>query len=169
MITVNVPRNRSEDYHAFIDDINTAETLSGKQCMLLINHIMKGIGVKTCSLENVSRFYYEYQLDASVPLGRASVPLITLRCIRGKTTDWYSEFGYFNENKRRIAREMERIHDMPLVNSSQSLGSLLLSLWNQTDKTDFYKAYRRHLWRFFHLKMLRDNSTWTCQFSEGCE
>ena len=88
--------------------------------------------------------------------------MMDLRCIRGKHSDWYSEFGYFNQNKAQIAAEMARINAIPYGNSS--LGPWLYSLWNKSDKTDFHRAYQYNLWRFFPLTMLKDSDQWIVHF-----
>ena len=107
--------------HATITSIKSDSSLSGTEVMLLIHYILEGIGVKTCSLKNRARFAYRHYLHrhlSTVILN--SMPLINLRCICGKTTDWYSNFGYDNgiRNVKRIGDEMQRIHDIKIQNSN---------------------------------------------------
>ena len=99
---------------ANIFDIRTINriALSGTDIMLLCHHILIGIGVKTCSLINCSKLRYETESESRV------IPLIYLRCIRGKTSDWYSDLGYSNQNEDKIATEMKRIHDTPYRNTT---------------------------------------------------
>merc|ERR1712228_28598 len=97
--------------------------------MLFVHYILKKIGVKTSILQNCARFVYQYQYQSNGEEStlRASMPLINLRCISGKTADWYSNFGYFNQNKLEIETEMKRIHDLKIkfMNCSLTLGPML--------------------------------------------
>ena len=129
----------------------TNQMFSGTVIMMLVQHLLIEIGVRTCSLINCAKVRYE----------GGSVPLIYLRCIRGKTTDWYSDFGYFNGQKAQIATEMRRIHDSPYRNTS--FGPWLLALWNQANKTDFDSALKKNDWRFLHLRELRDSGYWVAR------
>lgn len=160
-------------FHALLFDISAEATnrkLSGTEMMLLVQYILKGLGVKSCRLNNCatiryayqSKIRHEYHFDAHESVLNAFVPLIYLRCIRGKTNDWYSEFGYFNARKTEIEDEMVRIHDTPYRNTS--FGPWLLALWNQEDKRDFHFAYQANIWRFSPLRWLRDGSTWIAYF-----
>ena len=164
LIVIELARNQSVGHHAYIIYLNAAATMNGTQCVLLINYILSGIGVQLCSLQNMARLKYQYEAEPGIIGEPVSIPLIHLRCIRGMTSDWYSDFGYLSGNEQQIAREMKRIHDIPMVNSSKSLGPWLLALWNQPDKTDFHRAYRKQKRLFLPLTLLRDGNQWTRTF-----
>ena len=159
--TVQYVNNEVPDPKAFIHDIKAASTnqrLSGTEIMLLIHYILTGIGVKRCSLHNAAKLRYD-----SIEFGgnpeRKFIPLICLRCIRGKTSDWYSNFGYFNKNNAEIAIEMSRIYKSPFRNST--FGPWLYALWNKSDLTDFHMAFKINLWRFTWLQKLSFSSEWS--------
>ena len=150
------------DLTAFIHDVRSGTTnqrLSGTEIVLLIHHILLGIGVKSSSLHNAAKLRYNFWGH------RKFIPLICLRCIRGKTSDWYSDFGYFNINRKAIASEMAKIHDTPYQGST--FGPWLHALWNQSDITDFHMAYQNNLWRFTWLKKLRDTGDWIVVLNEN--
>ena len=153
--------DRDPDVVAYIMGINSAETrstLTGTQLMALIHHILSELGIRRCSLQNCAKCWYRYDSPSTGKESSASIPLIYLRCIRGETSDWYSEFGYFNKNQQRIAQEMARIHAIPYGNSS--FGHWLYALWTKQNKNDFHIAYQDNLWRFSSLVKLRDTSKW---------
>ena len=152
LIAVQVVR---QHVHAFIFNINTADTMSGTECMLLINHILRQIGANTCTLQNISKYRYDR-------ISLRYIPLISLRCIHGRTSDWYSNFGYFNQNHAAISREMKRVHESPYHNTT--LGEYLLNLWNRENKTAFHHAYQQNTDAFSTLISLRDPS-WIKAFS----
>ena len=146
---------------AEILSMHRSEMLTGTESMLLIEHILSRMSIQRTSLVNKARithFFGGHQL---------SISLIELRCISGKTTDWYSDFGFFNEYKDEIAMNMKEIHDsmVPILdnNGSESLCSLgpaLHTLWMKPDKMEFYKLYSPHRTKFYPLLKLR-NGKWT--------
>ena len=143
------------DLKAFIHDIRagaTNQTLSGTEMMILVHYILMKIGVKRCSLHNAAKIRYDFGGQRKV------IPLICLRCIRGKTSDWYSDFGYFNKNRAEIATEMRKIYKSPCRNST--FGPWLHALWKKSDITDFHMAYQNNLWRFTWLQKLSFSSEW---------
>ena len=146
--------------NAFINSMISTPEMTGTETMFLVHHILKGIGMRTCGLRNCAKLDYEYDINGTTIT--SSIPLIDLRSIGGKTSDWYAEFGYANSFRERIAREMARIHDLPHRNSS--FGPTLCALWHKADKTDFHIAYQDKLWRFMTLKRLRDSSMWMVHF-----
>ena len=153
-------------YNALIFDVNARTTtpkMSGTEIMLLVQYILYGLGVKSCKLDNCAKIRYDYY--AQPPHSKVSiafVPTIALRCIRGMTSDWYSEFGYFNDHQLEIEQEMVRIHNMPYHNTS--FGPWLYALWNKQNKRAFHIAYQENLSRFNQLKRLRNRSTWIAYF-----
>lgn len=154
--TTTIPPNLK----AFLHDIRCGATdnerLSGTEVMLIVHRIMIGIGVKRCSLHNAAKVRYDFWGQ------RQFIPLIYLRCLRGKTSDWYSDFGYFNDNRAEIAMEMARIHNAPYQDST--FGPWLYALWNQSDITDFQIAYQQNVWRFSWLQKLTLSSDWAVFF-----
>lgn len=163
-VDVNYSYDGTPGLDAYICNVNSAnQTLSGTEIMLLVHHILAGIGVKSCSLQNCANIRYKYYSGSYATALNAFIPTIDLRCIRGKRSDWYAEFGYSNANKDQIATEMTRIHDIvdfskdEFIHANLSLfGPWLCALWNKSDKTDFHMAYQNNLWRFSYLKHLRD-------------
>ena len=155
---------RSDCPHATIQNIRTDSSLTGTEVVLLIHHILKRIGIKTCSLLNRAQFAYHYYSQRHMSILRDSMPLIHLRCICGKSTDWYSNFGYHNgiSNMERIAEEMKRIHD--IRTKSCSLGPMLFELWMQKNKTEFHRVYTHFEDEFVSLTALRDCDEWMVYF-----
>ena len=154
--------NGTRDLHATIAHIEASakQRLTGTETVLLIHYILNATRVQTASLQNQARIEYVH-LNAT-----RSVPLIDLRCIRGKTSDWYSDFGYFNNNKQRIALNMKIIHNTQISEngSNVSLGPLLKELWDQQDRSRFHAMYRKYSSHFFSLMYLRISSKWTKVF-----
>ena len=143
------------DLKAFIHDIRagaTNQTLSGTEIMVLVHYILIGIGVKRCSLHNAAKIRYNFRGQ------RKCIPLICLRCIRGRTSDWYSDFGYSNKNRAEIATEMSKIYKSPYRNST--FGPWLHALWKKSDITDFHVAYQNNPWRFTYLHQLSFSNEW---------
>ena len=66
----------------------------------------------------------------------------------------------------QIEEAMKSIHDIPYENTT--LGTWLLGLWKQSDKTEFHTAYKKHddIDLFFPLCFLRDLSEWSVVFTE---
>lgn len=155
-ITVNPTRK----LNACINSMISKPDMSGTEVMLLVHQILRGIGIKTCGLRNCAKLHYEYHWNGATLT--SSIPLIDLRSIRGKNSDWYSDFGYVNIFHERIAREMNKIHDAPHGNSS--VGPALYALWNRSNKTQFHIAYQAELSCFITLKRLRDVSLWIVDF-----
>lgn len=181
-VSVHYANDHGPIPHAFISDIDAAagtnHKLSGTEIMLLLRHILVGIGVKSCGLQNSASIRYDYHSDRNSTTFTGFIPLIYLRCIKGKTSDWYSDFGFYNANKDRITAEMLQIYgatDYIQNNSSthsvstgknMTFGSWLYALWNRPNKREFHVAYQDNLWRFKRLKWLRDvwQGKWTAHF-----
>lgn len=164
-------KDRTPSSNAYLDFMVSKPGMSGTDTMLLIHYMLSEIGVESCNLRNCAKLRYNYvlrdndMLNANVTAIRyqESVPLIVLRCIKGKKSDWYSEFGYFNQRRARISFEMARIHD--IRHGNQTFGPWLRALWNKPDKIDFRNAYQRYYTRFAFLMQLRDSSKWIAQIS----
>ena len=146
-------------FTAYVCDIRatnaTNQIHSGTDMMFIMHHLLIGIEVRECSLMNSAQIRY----------GCKSVPLIYLRCLKGRTTDWYSDFGYFNKNRAQIETEMRKIHDSSYRNTS--FGPYLLALWNQENKEEFDTALKKNSWRFLRLKEFRDSEYWVADLSES--
>ena len=167
-VAVHYPRHPLHHLNAHIVDLNAVlvPAMTGTEVLLLIHHILSRLGVKWSSLLNCAKLYYQYQSTPNSTAITTSIPLIHLRCIRGKISDWYSEFGYFNQNKDQIANEMHNIYHTEIKDSSHSnrtLGPWLFALWNKSDKTDFHRAYQYYLWRYQILTELRKGK-WVSYF-----
>ena len=162
-LAIHHDKHRAPSINACINAMVSKPTMSGTDTMFLIHHILSEIGVESCSLRNCAKLHYKYVANPNITLimHRMSVPLIVVRCIRGQTSDWYSDFGYFNQQRQAIASEMRRIHDSPCGNVS--FGPWLLTLWDKSDKTGFHHAYQNNLMEFGRLLQLRDSSKWTAE------
>lgn len=167
-LAVHYPPNRTGDPDAFILDLNAIPSMSGTDALLLVLYILRRIGARSCSLQNFAKLPYEYRAESNCTITGSYIQLIHLRCIKGKNSDWYSDFGFFNGQQAQIAREMERIHDSPApcnYHGIPSLGPLLYSLWNQSDKAEFHTTYQSCKSRFHTLTQLRDHCAWTAEFA----
>lgn len=166
LVAVDLSGYQTANFSAYILNLYTEPTLSGTESMLLIHYILSRLGVKQSKLQNTARLRYQFRATSDGKRQNAFIPMICLRCTKGKLSDWYDEFGYSNNNKWQIAQEMQKIHNMPLPVTSncsfQSFGPWLLSLWNQPDKYDFHQAFQSTKNRFNELLKLRDdrNSPW---------
>ena len=161
-LAVYYSRNETVGLTALLLHVNAEldnPKMSGTEIMLLVQHILHGLGVKSCKLRNSA--VIRYHLEARSSVRSASIPVIFLRCIRGKTSDWYAEFGYSNGRQSEIEQEMVRIHDTPVTPYHKTAFSpWLYALWNRNDKSAFHIAYQENMWRFSWLYQLRDISTW---------
>lgn len=150
--------------HALIRKFAPSPPLDSAQTMALMDYILLRMGMQSATMYNTVRQRYTH---------RGTVKWITsieVRCIVGKTTDWLSEFGYFNDNQDAIAVEMRTIHDLqidygPCYNKkSATLGPALLSIWIQASKQEFYDFYHQFRRLFFGLIALRGGH-WTKSFN----
>ena len=156
---------------AVVQWIRATKYLSGTQTMHIVHDILPRLGVWDVSLENCARLSYKYQDDEG-KIMKTSISLIKLRCIRGKTTDWYGEFGYFNCNRDSIACRMHAIyhylvHDTMGNLRGVTLGPFLSDLWNMSDKTEFHEEYRKVSGVFRCLVALRDEGKWRRTFKKN--
>ena len=154
---------------AVVEWIRGTTQWTGTQIMHIVHHILPRLGVGDASVQNKARFAYEYRGCGGNTL-KTHISLIELRCIRGRTTDWYAEFGYFNGRTSCIALRMQAIYNNPVQDKkgnlriNATLGPYLLDLWMRSDKTEFHKAYLRVLGEFECLVALRDDGKWTRTF-----
>lgn len=141
-----------ERTHAYISHMQRSEMLTGTDTMLLLEHILFLMGVHSVSLFNMARVKYLY-------LGYFQfISTMELRCMRGDTTDWYSNFGYFNQHRHEIEVRMRIVHNFPLhrtANETVRLGPFLWNMWMSSDKTEFHEYYSFCYHRFEGLLNLR--------------
>lgn len=165
IVAINLPRNETATFPSFLRKVQAESFMTGTEAMLLIHHILSRLGIKRCYLTNGAKFRYEYRAKPGEVAQEQFIPLISLRCIEGRVSDWYEEFGYSNGNKEQIAREMQRVHNSSIQtnDSVRSLGPWLQSLWDKSDKNDFHRAYKdsKVIVRFTRLLGLRDNMLWS--------
>ena len=166
--SVSILYSQNTEPSAVVEWIRANKQWTGTQTMHIVHHILPRLGVWDASLRNKARFAYEYR-DHYGKRMNAIIALIELRCIRGKTTDWYAEFGYFNHENASIARRMRDIHNYPVHDKKGNLrgvtlGPYLHDLWNKSDKTEFHNKYKIVEDQFECLLDLRDEGKWTRTF-----
>lgn len=150
---------------AFIKKFDPTPPLSSRQTMLLIDYILPRMGMKTSTMFNVVQQSYVHQHISKW------ITSIEVRCIYGETTDWLSQFGYFNENRDAIALEMRRLHHLQVEygpsysKANVSLGPMLLAVWTQSGSVQFYDIYRQFSPLFKKLVALRGGH-WTREFAQ---
>ena len=158
-VSLNYYCNQSARAH--ILSMRRSHLMSGTQTMRLINYIVPRMGVPSATLVNEANLLYLYRDH------QQRIPLIELRCMRGKHSDWYSDFGYFNANRESIAQVMQAIHCTEVhiddFGGTVCLGPYLHSLWI-TDSTEFHEFYIRFQDAFDPLLRLR-KGTWNRQFA----
>ena len=141
--------------HTSIMHIKSTPSLSGKKIMLIIHHVLSRLDMTLVTLINTAYIPYScrgIEYDAH---------LIVLRCIRGKPSDWYSEFGYFNENRVEIEAKIamiQRKHTNALIDGAEqnvSLCRFLQTLWNLADKNQFHREFSKFTTIFEPLLELR--------------
>lgn len=170
-LVVSVLYYRNTEPSALIRSIRATEHWTGSQTMHIVHEIIQRLGVWDVSLVNAARFWYDIEDDEG-EIHKAFIPLIELRCIRGMTTDWYSEFGYFNCVNDSIACQMQALYNLPVYDHrgcirDMTLGPFLYNLWNRSDKNKFHKEYRKVSEKFKCLKILRDEGRWRRTFNQN--
>lgn len=142
-------------YNTQFDPDLSDSVLTPKQTMVFIDYILSRMGMLEISIFNTARQYYVHRGDVKW------ITTIELRCISGKTTDWFSDFGYFNNHRDEIADEMKRIHNFQIkcgpyyARRNVSLGPLLLGFWIGAGCTEFHDVYVRFSRLFEKLVALR--------------
>ena len=170
---LSVAYSHDGDPSAVIESIRANQWLTGTQTMHIIHAILPRMGVLEVSLENAARFLYEYKGNCTrIKKKKASISLIELRCIRGKNTDWYADFGYFNGKRAAITWRMRALFNHPVYDTkgnlrNVTLGPFLYDLWNRSDKTEFHEEYRKVQGEFYSLLDMRAKGKWKKTFLQN--